>query len=37
MVFCDGHAAWVPRSIYATTYIKGTDEPNYQAGLQNLH
>ncbi|MDB6122555.1 MAG: prepilin-type N-terminal cleavage/methylation domain [Pedosphaera sp.] len=31
MVFCDGHAAWVNSKTYAATFIKGTDEPNYQA------
>ncbi len=36
MVFCDGHAAWVPRRIYAATYLRGTDEAGYAAGVQGL-
>jgi prepilin-type processing-associated H-X9-DG protein len=31
MVFCDGHAQWVRANVYASFYIKATDEPNYQA------
>ena len=29
MVFCDGHAQWVPQKVYMRTFILGTDEYHF--------
>jgi prepilin-type processing-associated H-X9-DG protein len=34
IVFCDGHAAWVPRKRYVYSFIRGTDEVHALAATQ---
>ena len=34
VVFCDGHAEWVPRNKYVGSFIRGNDEAHALAATQ---